>query len=151
MSCFKESVSLSRSCDKAAFKIRGRPTLFVPLKEISDVKQTANLFDGSGQNPETLSKQKKMLEEKKRKTLANAKIFEELERQADEELSKDTERPAGNRAKFIGTAKTREARQYREKLATFREIYLPEGTSFKQKIVLNLYVENHGNLMKFSF
>jgi len=74
---------LSRSCDKAAFKIRGRPTLFVPLKEISDIKQTANLIDGKGQNSETLAKQKKQLEEKKRKTLANAKIFEELERQVE--------------------------------------------------------------------
>jgi len=123
----QESVSLSRSCDKAAFKIRGRPTLFVPLKEISDVKQTAHLYDGTGQSQDTLSKQKKLLDEKKKKTLANAKIFEELERQADEELSKDVERPVGNRAKFIGTAKTREARNYREKLASFREIYLPEG------------------------
>jgi hypothetical protein len=62
--------------------------LFVPLKELSDVK-SASLINGSGQNSETLNRQKKILEDKKRKTLANAKIFEELERQADEEFNKD--------------------------------------------------------------
>ncbi len=67
---------------------RGKPTLFVPLKEILDVK-TASLINGSGQNSETLTRQKKILEDRKRKTLANAKIFEELERKGDEELSKD--------------------------------------------------------------
>jgi hypothetical protein len=67
---------------------RGKPTLFVPLKELSDVK-SASLINGSGQNSETLNRQKKILEDKKRKTLANAKIFEELERQADEEFNKD--------------------------------------------------------------
>ena len=67
---------------------RGKPTLFVPLKEILDVK-SASLINGSGQNSETLSRQKKVLEDRKRKTMANAKIFEELERQADEEYSKD--------------------------------------------------------------
>ena len=51
--------------------------------------KSASLLNGSGQNPETLTRQKKILEEKKRKTLANAKIFEELERQADEALEKD--------------------------------------------------------------
>ncbi len=62
--------------------------MFVPLKELSDVK-SASLINGSGQNSETLNRQKKILEDKKRKTLANAKIFEELERQADEEFNKD--------------------------------------------------------------
>lgn len=27
-----ESVSVSKNCDKAVFKVKGRPTLFVPLK-----------------------------------------------------------------------------------------------------------------------
>jgi hypothetical protein len=51
--------------------------------------KSASLINGSGQNSETLNRQKKILEDKKRKTLANAKIFEELERQADEEFNKD--------------------------------------------------------------
>ena len=70
--------------------VRGKPTLFIPLKEV-DIKMTASnemLLDGMGQSKETLAKQKKVLEEKKRKTLANKKIFEDLERQADEELQK---------------------------------------------------------------
>ena len=130
-----ETVSLSKTCDKAIFKglficffvkssncfftfleklilvkmmckylliflktcqlfvyisVRGKPTLFVPLKEV-DIKATAHsqmLLDGIGQSKETLAKQKRVLEEKKRKTLANKKIFEDLERQADEELQK---------------------------------------------------------------
>ena len=62
----------------------------MPLKEV-DIKATAHsqmLLDGIGQSKETLAKQKRVLEEKKRKTLANKKIFEDLERQADEELQK---------------------------------------------------------------
>ena len=62
--------------------MRGKPTLFIPLKEV-DIKMTASnemLLDGMGQSKETLAKQKKVLEEKKRKTLANKKIFEDLER-----------------------------------------------------------------------
>ncbi len=51
--------------------------------------KSASLINGSGQNSETLTRQKKILEDRKRKTLANAKIFEELERKGDEELSKD--------------------------------------------------------------
>ena len=59
--------------------VRGKPTLFIPLKEV-DIKTTAsqNLLDGLGQSKETLSKQKKILEEKKKRTLANKKIFEDL-------------------------------------------------------------------------
>ena len=56
--------------------------MFIPLKEV-DIKMTASnemLLDGMGQSKETLAKQKKVLEEKKRKTLANKKIFEDLER-----------------------------------------------------------------------
>ena len=35
-----ESVSVSKNCDKAVFKVKGRPTLFVPLKV-----RTVLLFD----------------------------------------------------------------------------------------------------------
>ena len=59
-------------------------------------------MNGTGQNPETLTRQKKILDEKKRKTLANAKIFEELERQADEALDKDlVRRPLAGTANCI--------------------------------------------------
>ena len=56
--------------------VRGKPTLFIPLKEV-DIKTTAsqNLLDGLGQSKETLSKQKKILEEKKKRTLANKKYL----------------------------------------------------------------------------
>ena len=108
--------------------MRGKPTLFIPLKEV-DIKATANtemLLDGMGQSKETLAKQKKVLEEKKRRTLANKKIFEDLERQADEELQKDLDRPKGE-ARIFGGAKSKEAKEYRQKLAQFRQMYLPEG------------------------
>ena len=64
------------------------------MKEV-DIKAAAsqNLLDGLGQSKDTLSKQKKILDEKKKRTLANKKIFEDLERQADEDLQKDMERP----------------------------------------------------------
>ena len=108
-----ESVSLSKSCDKAVFKIKGRPTLFIPLKEVS-IKQISkdDLFDGRGQNKETLTKQKKVLEDKKRKTLANKKIFEDLERQADEDMMKDSERIKG-KTRIFGGGRSQKAKQYR--------------------------------------
>ena len=108
-----ESVSLSKSCDKAVFKIKGRPTLFIPLKEVS-IKDASkdNLFDGRGQNKETLTKKKKVIEEKKRRTLANKKIFEDLERQADEDMLKDSERIKG-KGRIFGAGRSQKAKQYR--------------------------------------
>ena len=104
---------MSKSCDKAVFKIKGRPTLFIPLKEVS-IKQVSNddLFDGRGQNKDTLTKQKKVIEEKKRRTLANKKIFEDLERQADEDMLKDSERIKG-KGRIFGGGKSQKAKQYR--------------------------------------
>ena len=83
------------------------------MKEVS-IKQISNddLFDGRGQNKETLNKQKKVLEEKKRKTLANKKIFEDLERQADEDMLKDSERIKG-KSRIFGAGKSQKAKQYR--------------------------------------
>ena len=105
------------------FSVKGKPTLFIPLKEV-DIKMTASsemLLDGMGQSKETLAKQKKVIEEKKRKTLANKKIFEDLERQADEELQKDLDRPKGQ-ARIFGGNKSKEAKEFRQKLADFRYI-----------------------------
>ena len=83
------------------------------------------LLDGMGQSKETLAKQKKVLEEKKRRTLANKKIFEDLERQADEELQKDLDRPKGQ-ARIFGGSRSKEAKEFRGKISDFREIYLPQ-------------------------
>ena len=101
------------------FKIKGRPTLFIPLKEVS-IKDTSkdSLFDGRGQNKDTLTKQKKVIEEKKRKTLANKKIFEDLERQADEDMLKDSERIKG-KGRIFGAGRSQKAKQYRLELHTF--------------------------------
>ena len=95
------------------FKIKGRPTLFIPLKEVS-IKDASKdcLFDGRGQNKDTLTKQKKVIEEKKRKTLANKKIFEDLERQADEDMLKDSERIKG-KGRIFGAGRSQKAKQYR--------------------------------------
>lgn len=100
----------------------------MPLKEV-DIKVTVangGLLDGQGQSKETLSKQKKVLEEKKRKTLANKKIFEDLERQADEELQKDLDRPKGQ-GRIFGAGKSKEAKEYRLKLAGFKDMFLAKG------------------------
>ncbi len=100
--------------------------MFIPLKEV-DIKVTANnelLLDGLGQSKETLAKQRKVLEEKKRRTLANKKIFEDLERQADEELQKDLDRPKGQ-SRIFGGKKSKEAKEFRQKLTDFRDVYLP--------------------------
>ena len=44
------------------------------------------------------------------------------------ELFQQQERPGQcKRAKFVGVGKSKEARQFREKLANFREIFLPDG------------------------
>ena len=55
-------MSISKSCSKAIFKIKGRPTMFVPLKE-ADMSSAENksLLNGKGQNKETMNKQKKVL------------------------------------------------------------------------------------------
>ena len=47
-----EAVSVSKKCDRAVFKVKGRPTLFVPLKQVDVAAATAagNLFDGLGQS-----------------------------------------------------------------------------------------------------
>ena len=121
------------------FIVRGKPTLFIPLKEV-DIKTTAsqNLLDGLGQSKETLSKQKKILEEKKKRTLANKKIFEDLERQADEELQKDIDRPKGS-GRMFGAGKSKEAKEYRQKLLDFMEMYLPKGN------LILLSVKNHNH------
>ena len=55
-----ESVSLSRGCDSAIFKVRGKPTLFVPLKEVEGATKQHKLFDGRGQSKETLQRQKQV-------------------------------------------------------------------------------------------
>ena len=119
-------MQLSKECEK--FSVRGKPTLFIPLKEV-DIKATANsemLLDGMGQSKETLAKQKKVLEEKKRRTLANKKIFEDLERQADEDLQKDLDRPKGQ-ARIFGGNRSKEAKDFRQKLSDFRDIYLAQN------------------------
>ena len=108
-----ETVSLSKSCDKAVFKIKGKPTLLIPLKEVS-IKQVSkdDLFDGRGQNKETLSKQKKVLEETGKNTVANKKIFKDLERRADEDMLQDSDRSKGSSMTF-GGVKSQKAKQYR--------------------------------------
>ena len=100
--------------------------MFIPLKE-SDISQAdaGHLFDGRGQNKETIGKQRKVLEDKKRKMFATRKIFEDLEKAADEEMLNDQDRPRGKARIFGGISK--EARQYRQKVLDFREMYTPEG------------------------
>jgi hypothetical protein len=121
-----ENMSINKNCDKAIFKIRGRPTMFIPLKE-SDISKNEgrDLLDGKGQNKETLGRQKKILADKKKKMFATRKIFEDLEKAADEEMMNDQDRPKGKARIFGGIS--REARQYRQKLVDFKEMYTPEG------------------------
>ena len=148
-----ESLSISKNCDKAIFKIKGRPTMFIPLKE-SDIKKSEgkNLYNGKGQSKETLNRQKKVLEDKKKKMFATRKIFEDLEKAADEELLNDQDRPKGKAKIFGGISK--EAKQYRQKLADFKEMYTPAGNmalygDWKKslKIMLeNLNWEKIGNI-----
>ena len=45
-----EAVSVSKKCDRAVFKMKGRPTLFVPLKEVDVATASGNLHDGLGQS-----------------------------------------------------------------------------------------------------
>ena len=122
-----ESLSISKNLDKAIFKMKGRPTMFIPLKEsdINKVVGDSRLYNGKGQSKETLGRQKKVLEDKKKKMFATRKIFEDLEKAADEELLNDQDRPKGKARIFGGISK--EAKQYRQKLADFREMYTPQG------------------------
>ena len=122
-----ESLSISKNLDKAIFKMKGRPTMFIPLKESDTNKVVADsrLYNGKGQSKETLGRQKKVLEDKKKKMFATRKIFEDLERKSDEELLNDQDRPKGKARIFGGISK--EAKQYRQKLLDFREMYTPDG------------------------
>merc|ERR1711953_1453931 len=122
-----ESLSISKNLDKAIFKMKGRPTMFIPLKESDTNKVVGDrrLYNGTGQNKETLGKQKKVLDDKKKKMFAQRRIFEDLEKAADEELLNDQDRPKGKARIFGGISK--EAKQYRQKLADFKEMYTPEG------------------------
>ena len=122
-----ESLSISKNLDKAIFKMKGRPTMFIPLKESDTNKVVGDrrLYNGTGQSKETLGKQKKVLDDKKKKMFAQRKIFEDLEKAADEELLNDQDRPKGKARIFGGISK--EAKQYRQKLADFKEMYTPEG------------------------
>ncbi|CAB4061504.1 unnamed protein product [Lepeophtheirus salmonis] len=95
-----ENISVSKNCDKVMFKIRGKPTLFVNLKEVDSKNNNIGdspIFNGGGQSKETLSKQKKVLDEKKRKKnkLLNKKIFEDLEKKADDDMDKMEIKPSG--------------------------------------------------------
>ena len=100
--------------------------MFVPLKEADmNSAENKNLFDGKGQNKETLNKQKKILNDKKKKMFASKKIFEDLEKAADEEMWSDQDRPRGKAKIFGGISK--EAKQYRQKILDFIEMYTPEG------------------------
>lgn len=63
--------------------------------DIYSSSRPAELHDGRGQNKDTLGRQKAALEQKKRRTMVNKKIFEDLEKRADEELDKDMERKDG--------------------------------------------------------
>ena len=93
----------------------------------ADISQTdcKNLHDGKGQSKETLGKQKKVLDEKKKKMFASRKIFEDLEKAGDKEMMDDQDRPKGKARIFGGISK--EAKQYRQKILDFIEMYTPEG------------------------
>ena len=117
-----ESVSVSKTCDKAIFKMRGKPTMFVPLRE---VEARAALKDGRGQSDEVLSKQKQAIKSRKRLALeANRKIFEDLEKQADEDLLKDMQnrenRDPKGRSKFINA---KEAKRFKEDVSKFLDTF----------------------------
>ena len=138
-----ESLSISKNLDKAIFKMRGRPTMFIPLKEsdINKVVSDSRLYNGKGQSKETLGRQKKILDDKKKKMFATRKIFEDLEKKSDEELLNDQDRPKGKARIFGGISK--EAKQYRQKLADFREMYTPDGNmamygDWKNALKINL-------------
>lgn len=119
-----EAISVSKTYDKAILKVRGKPTLFVPLKEMN-VQTCQWLYDGKGQNKETLTKQKQTIENRKRRTLlANRKFFEDLEQQAAEEMLKELERPASTgRARILNSRRTKRAQQYRERIAKFQQTF----------------------------
>ncbi|TRY61200.1 hypothetical protein TCAL_03203 [Tigriopus californicus] len=138
-----ESVSVAKGCDKAIFKMKGKPTLFVSLREIDMENRPGQgssnngldyegkvFFDGRGQSKDTLSKQRQAIESKKRKTLANKKIFEDLERQADEQMQRDLEisaaRDGGGKAE-TQRKRIREAKKYRKALQEFKDKNLPQG------------------------
>ena len=138
-----ESLSISKNLDKAIFKMKGRPTMFIPLKESDTNKVVGDkrLYNGTGQSKETLAKQKKVLDDKKKKMFAQRKIFEDLEKAADEELLNDQDRPKGKARIFGGISK--EAKQYRQKLADFKEMYTPAGNmalygDWKNNLKVNL-------------
>ena len=128
-----EAVSLSKKCDRAVFKIRGRPTLFVPLKEVDNIgggqQGGHNLYEGLGQSRETLARQRKQAEaaaaRKKKAGTCNKKFFEDLERRADEAAERDEERPEGKGGKWGKGKRTNEAEAYRKRMEAFLRMFTP--------------------------
>ena len=155
-----EAVSLSKGCDKAMFKVKGKPTLFVPLKEV-DMNCGENgengkaalerLYDGKGQSKETLNKQKQILDQRKKKTVAASKrmIFEDLEKRADEAMQKElNERsPKGHHKGHKSASKL--AQKWRERTKKFRSAFNSEenmikgfGANWKNGLKINLHNMN---------
>ena len=135
-----ESVSLSRNCDRAIFKAKGKRTLFVPLKEVDpnapakskdgeSADKKRELFNGKGQSKETLNRQRQALASKKKKGLpVNKKVFENLERRAEEEMQREIDQSSKQGNKVSGGSKrSKEAQQYRQKVDKFRQKYLSEN------------------------
>ncbi len=157
-----ESVSLSQSCDRAIFKVKGKRTLFVPLKEVDNNQISGdnvgnkdglgnrdvlnNLYDGKGQSKETLNRQRQEIENRKKKNSANKKMFEDLEKKAENERQKDLERTQqGAKQKVPGGRRSKEAQQYRQKVEKFKAKFLSENNmkeygDFKKALKTNLHV-----------
>jgi hypothetical protein len=134
-----EAVSVSKGCDRALFKVRGKRTLFVPLEEASDVggsggskeDKPLHLLDGLGQSAETLKRQKEAAEAaRKKRGIGNPackKVFEALEKKAGEEMEREREQKAnlGKGAKVTSMrAKTKKAQAYRDSLEAFKAKFL---------------------------
>lgn len=146
-----EAVSLAKNCEKAMFKLKGKPTVFVPLMEVPmDDPQGHDfrLYDGKGQSKETLNKQKQYLDGKKKKTLANKKIFENLEKQADEEMLKDMEKiePSEKwKNANVNKKRSKADQKWKTKTKNFRKTFAVEsnmsayGRNWKNGLKLNLH------------
>ena len=84
------------------------------MQEVNIKAEGEGLFEGTGQDTDTLEKQKKVLEEKANRSKVNKKIFEDLEKKAEDEMIRDSEKIKG-KARVFGGAKSKKAKDYRQR------------------------------------
>jgi len=124
-----EAVSLSKTCDRVVFKVKGKRTVFLPLEPCGEI---GRWLDGQGQNAETLKRQRQAEEAAKKKRgiwgdQSSKKVFEALEKKAGEAAAKEKEQWDQHGKKGGRKPSAFKARAFRDALEAFKAKYTAAG------------------------